>query len=320
MKKKTYTIKIDGHELELSNLDKVFWPAGKKFGGPGGARLTKGDVIEYYNKVAPWILPYLKDRPESMLRSPGGVKGKAFYQKDIGAKGAKGSIGPDWLQRVKVRSEGERRDLHYLICNDKATLLFMANLGCIEINPWLSRTGKLDRPNFMVMDLDPSDKTDFKTVIRVARGLKEIFDELGVPSFPKTSGATGMHIYVPMGAKYSFDQVKEFGHLIAALAHQRMPKITTLERLTRKRPRGTVLLDYLQNRKGQTLATVYSLRPKPGAPVSTPLNWSEVKAGLDPRDFNIRNIFERLERVGDLWAPVMGKGVDLRRVVRRLEN
>ncbi len=303
VKKKSYNVKVDGHQLELSHLDKVFWP---KEG------YTKGDVIEYYNRIAPYILPYLKDRPESMNRHPNGIKGQAFFQKDTDHQG------PEWLTKAEIYSESNNKNIRYLVCNDKATLLYMANLGCIEINPWNSTVKKQENPDFMIIDLDP-EGVSFDVVIDVAKEVKKVCDELGIPSYPKTSGATGIHVYVPMGAKYDYEAVKEFAHLIVTMVNKRMPKVTTLERSLKKRPKG-VYLDYLQNRRGQTLACVYSLRPKPGAPVSTPLKWTELKHGLKPTDFNIKNIEKRLKKVGDLWKPVMGNGVDMKKVLGRLEK
>lgn len=288
-------------KLQLSHLDKVFWPKEK---------YTKGDVIDYYRKIAPHILPYLKDRPESMNRYPNGIAGKSFFQKDVG------DTPPEWVKTVRVHSENENRDLNYLLCQDPDTLLYMANLGCIEINPWNSRVGKLDHPDWLVIDLDP-EKIAFDAVVKTAQEVKKVLDRAGCLSFCKTSGATGLHIFVPLATKYDYDQAKEFAHLVAMLVNRRLPEITSIERSPKKR-QGKVYLDYLQNRRGQTLAAPYSLRPRPGATVSTPLLWREVRKGLDPLKFNIKTIFKRLEKHGDLWQNVLGKGADLAKALKNL--
>lgn len=288
-------------ELKLTNLDKVFWPKEK---------ITKGDLIDYYDKISPYILPYLVDRPESMNRFPNGINGPSFFQKDTDHEG------PSWLKKIAVPSESENKDIDYILCQNKETLLYMVNLGCIEINPWSSRVKKMDYPDFLVIDLDP-EKISFEKVIEAALVTKKVFDTLGIDSYCKTSGATGLHIFVPMGAKYTYDQVKEFAHIIATLVNEKLPNTTSLERRPVKRQKK-IYLDFLQNRKGQTLAAPYSARPKPGATVSTPLKWSEVKPGLKPTDFTIKNIFRRLDKVGDLWKPVLGPGANIEKALKKL--
>jgi bifunctional non-homologous end joining protein LigD len=196
--------------------------------------------------------------------------------------------------------------------------MYLKNLGCIELNPWNSRIKKLDYPDYMVMDLDPSDKNTFAQVVEVARAVKEIMDKAGADCFCKTSGATGLHVYIPMGAKYTYEQVREFANYIALLVHEQLPRLTTLERSLSKRKKNQLYLDYLQNKRGQTLACAYSLRPREGATVSAPLDWKEVKPGLDPRDFTIRNMLGRIEKKGDLFKGVLGKGIDMRKALKRL--
>ncbi|SRR5258708_7926285 len=289
--------------MKLTNLDKIFWPKEK---------YTKGDVLEYYQKIAPYILPYLKDRPESLNRYPSGIGGKNFFQKDVD------HMPPDWVKTKSIYSESNNANINYLICNDAATLLYMANLGCIEINPWFSTIKHLDKPDYAVIDLDP-EKISFDKVVEVALAVHKILDNLKIPNYCKTSGATGLHIYIPLGAKYTYDQAKDFSHLIAVLANRKLPQITSLERHPAKRQKK-VYLDYLQNRKGQTLVAPYSLRPKPGATVATPLEWKEVKKGLSPQDFNIQNIFSRLKKKGDLFKPVLGKGIDLQKTLKQIEK
>jgi bifunctional non-homologous end joining protein LigD len=290
-------------DLKLTHLDKVFWPKEK---------FTKGDVIDYYDRIADYILPYLKDRPESLNRHPDGIAGPSFFQKDMD------HMPPDWVKTQKVYSESNDEYINYLVCNDKASLLYMVNLGCIEINPWFSRIKHLDKPDYAVLDLDPED-IGFEKIIEVALVAHKILDNLEVANFCKTSGATGMHIYIPLGAKYSYEQAKHFTQLIALMVNKKLPDFTSLERNPKLRQKK-IYLDYLQNRKGQTLAAPYSLRPKPGAPVSTPLEWKEIKKGLKPSDFDIENIFARLKKKGDLFAPVLEEGIDLKSALKKIEK
>lgn len=288
---------------EFSNLDKIFWPE---------EGYTKGDVINYYNAIYRYIIKYMKDRPESLFRTPNGIKEGGFFQKDAGL------AAPDWVKYEALYSESAGKDVHYIICNDKPTLLYLANLGCIEMNPWNSRLGSLDKPDYFVMDIDPSDDNTFEQVIETAQVIKEVLDKAGAVSYPKTSGASGIHIYVPLNAKYTYDQAKEFAHLIAQLAHEQIPDFTSLERNLAKRGTHRIYIDFLQNRIGQTLSCAYSMRPKPHATVSTPLEWKEVKKGLNPTDFTFKNIFRRLEKKGDLFSATLGKGIDMKKCIAKL--
>lgn len=296
-------MKIGTKKLKLSNLDKVYWP---------DEGYTKGDMLEYYNNVYKYIGKYLKDRPESLKRNPNGIKGPAFFHKDAGEDA------PDWMTTYPVWSENTDKTIDYLVCNDRASLLYIANLGCIEINPWNSRTAKPDYPDYMVMDLDPSDNNTFDDVVDCANVIKGIFDRAGIDSYCKTSGSTGLHVYVPLGAKYTYEQTRQFAEVIAQLTVQELPDKTTIERSLSKRSKDKIYVDYLQNKEGATLSTVYSLRPKPGAPVSTPLEWKEVKHGIDPRDYNIENTLKRLEKKGDLFEPVLKKGIDMIKALQKL--
>jgi bifunctional non-homologous end joining protein LigD len=296
---------IKGKKLSLTNLDKVYWP---------DEGYTKGDVIDYYNAIAPHILKYMKDRPESLFRTPNGINAGGFFHKDAAGDA------PAWVKSVNLYSESAEKDIHYIICNDAATLIYLANLGCIEMNPWNSRLKKSDNPDYLVLDLDPSDENTFDHVIETALVIKDILDKAGVVSYPKTSGATGIHIYVPLGAKYTYDQAKEFAHIVAQLAQAQLPDITSLERSLAKRGKKHLYIDYLQNRKGQTLSCAYSLRPKPDATVSTPLEWKEVKTGLHPSNFNFKNIQQRIEKKGDLFSGVLLKGIDMMRCLKKLEE
>jgi bifunctional non-homologous end joining protein LigD len=292
-------------EIKTTNRTKIFFPE---------SGVTKGDVIDYYDRMSDIILPYLKDRPQSLFRTPNGINAKGFFHKDAGDEA------PSFVQSEKLYSESTKKDIDYILCNNKATLLYMANLGCIEINPWHSRLKSLDKPDYMIIDIDPSDDNTFDQVVEAALVVKAILDQAGATSVCKTSGSSGLHIYVPMGKKYTYEQVKDFAYLVCMLATQQIPAFTTLERSLSKRKKNQIYMDYLQNRKGQTIASVYSLRPKPGATVSTPLRWDEVKQGLSPQQFTIFNIEQRYNEVGDLFAPAVGPGVDLRKCLANLES
>ena len=301
-------VTINGYKVPVSHPSKIYWPATAQT-----PAYTKMDMVDYYQRMAKYILPYLKDRPFSMFRTPDGIEGEGFFQKDHKTPP------PEWVRTEKVWSESNNAFINYVICDNAETLVWLATQGCIEMNPWNSRIQTPDNPDWMIIDLDPEGVT-YDQVIEAALVTKDVLDLAGVPSYCKTSGATGMHIYLPLGAKYDYDIVKEFGHLVAVLVHQRIPDFTTLVRSLAKRPKKGIYLDYLQNRRGQTLAAPYCLRPKPQAPVSTPLKWSEVKPGLKPTHFTIENIEARVKKMGDLWKPVIGKGIDLLACIEKLQD
>jgi bifunctional non-homologous end joining protein LigD len=290
---------VNGHELKFSNLSKVYWP---KEG------FTKRDMLNYYYQVAPYILPYLKDRPQSLNRYPNGIAGKSFYHKNVT------NTAPDWINMEPyTTSEGEHKN--FLVPEDEASILYMANLGAIEMNPWNSTIHKPDYPDWCLIDLDPSDKNTFEQVIKVAQVTKEVLDNMGVKGYPKTSGSTGIHIYIPLGAKYTYDECQLFGKVIATEVHHILPEFTSIERLVKNR-RNNLYIDYLQNRPKATLAAPYSLRPKPGATVSMPLYWEEVKKGLKMKHFNIENAVQRIKSEGDIFKPVLGKGINLAKILK----
>jgi bifunctional non-homologous end joining protein LigD len=298
----TQVRKIHGHDLKFTHLSKVYWP---------DDGVTKRDMLNYYYQVAEYILPYLKDRPQTLNRFPNGIKGMSFYQKDIKDKS------PGWMDSFPyVTSDGEHKEFAVACYED--SLLWMASLGCIEMNPWFSRIHSPDNPDYCVIDLDP-DKHHFDQVIAAALEVKLVLDALDVPSWPKTSGSTGMHIYIPLAAKYTYDQSQMFGRLIASLVHNQIPDYTSVERQIKNR-QGKMYIDFLQNRPGATLAGPYSLRPKPGATVSMPLRWDEVKPGLTMRDFTIFNAVKRLRETGDLFKGVLGNGIDLEKTVRKAQS
>ncbi|MEC5156361.1 DNA ligase D [Chryseobacterium sp. MP_3.2] len=288
--------KLGKQEVKLTNQNKIYFP---KEG------LSKGDVIEYYQKMATYILPHLKNRPQSMNRFPNGINGLSFYQKDAGEET------PDWIETQHVFSESSDKNINYILCNDRAAMAYLNNLGCIDFNVWTSRAETADFPDYLVLDLDPSENNSFDDVIETAKATKKVLDKGKIKGFCKTSGSTGIHIYIPTGAQYTFDQVKDFGHLIMQMVEKKLPEITTLERALLKRDKNKIYLDYLQNRRRQTLASVYSVRPKSGAPVSMPLEWTELKIGLKITDFNIENALERVKKKGDLFKPVLEKGFDM---------
>jgi len=296
-------IEIGGRRLEVTNLEKVFWPE---------EGYTKGDLIEYYRSVANTILPHLHDRPESLRRNPNGIEEESFFQKDVA------SVVPDWIKTLEVRSESEERDITYMLCQDEATLVYMANLGCIEINPWNARYQQPDNPDYVVLDLDPLE-IDFRQVIEAALVTREVLEEAGARGYCKTSGATGLHIYIPVQARYTTIQVQLFAQLINMIVHARIPKTTSLERIPSRRP-NKVYLDFLQNRRGQTMAAAYCVRPRKGATVSAPLEWDEVNESLDPRMFHIRNMRDRIKEKGDLWKPVIGPGIDMEKCLDRMSR
>ena len=300
-KEATQTRPVNGHELKFTNLGKLYWPKEK---------LTKRDMINYYYQVAPFMLPYMKDRPQILNRHPHGIEGESFYQKDVKGKA------PAWIETFPYYSFMDKRDKEFLVCTNEASLLYIASLGCIEMNPWHSRRAKPDHPDWCIIDLDP-DGNPFSEVIKAAQVTKEILDAVGVASFPKTSGSTGIHIYIPLGAKYTYEESKELGRKIAKCVHRQLPKFTSIERRTEDRV-GKMYIDFLMNRPQASVAAPYSLRPKPGATVSMPLSWDEVKKGLKMKDFTMLNAIARVRETGDLFKGVLGKGIDLAKAEKKI--
>ncbi|RKD13812.1 DNA ligase D [Pelobium manganitolerans] len=293
-----------GKKVSLSNLDKLYWPKEK---------ITKGDLIHYYDTVANEMLPYLKNKPLSLNRHPNGITKPGFFQKDVDTEHI-----PKWAKTTKVFSESNAKTIDYLVCNDKATLIYMANLGCIEINPWLSNYQKPEKPDFMVIDLDP-DKNEFSEVVQLALVLKEVFDEMQIRSYVKTSGSSGIHIYVYVGAAYDYDFVKEFARFIAQKAHERSPDNTSLERSPSKR-KGKIYIDFLQNRRGQTIAAPYSARPKPGATVSFPVDWEALDENFSMKDYDIFNVPEKIANRNDPWASIFDEKQDLKKALKGVKR
>jgi len=297
------TVKLNGQQLKLTNLDKVYW---KK------EHYTKRDLLNYYHDIAPFMLPYMKNRPQSLNRHPNGIEGMSFFQKNV-----EGKV-PGWIKTFPDYSESNKETIQYFVCTNEASLVYLANLGCIEMNPWHSTFMKPDNPDYCLIDLDPHE-VNFEKVIETALVVKKVLDELKIPAWCKTSGSSGIHICIPLGTKYSYDQSKYLAELIANLVHHEAPAFTSVERSPSKR-RRKVYLDFLQNTKSQTVACVYSVRPKPGATVSAPLFWEELKKGLSPVNFTIENIFDRLHTEGDIFKPVYEKGIDLKKTLAVIET
>jgi len=297
-------LEVDGKQVNFTNLDKVYWP---------DAGLRKYDLIDYYLQVSEYILPYLKDRPENLHRHPNGINHQGFYQKD------NEGLLETWIKTTRIYSKSSDKDIEYLLCQNEATLLYMANLGCVEINPWNSRIENLENPDYAIIDLDPSDKNSFKEVIEVALVTKEILDAAKIGAYCKTSGSSGLHIYIPLNAKYSYNETRDFTKLLCYFIQEKTKKLTSMERAVKNR-KGKIYLDYLQNRRGQTLAAPYCVRPKEGAPVSAPLEWKELKKDLKITDFNLKNMPARLDEKGDLFQKVLGKGIDMEAALNRLNE
>jgi bifunctional non-homologous end joining protein LigD len=289
-------------QVVFSNLGKVFWPA---------ERYTKGDLIDYYRTISPWLLPYLKDRPVVLTRYPDGIEGKSFYQKDAPV------FVPAWIRTQRMWSEQTQREIDYFICDDLESLLYLANLAAIPLHVWASRVPTLDRPDWCVLDLDPKG-APFEHVVRVAKATRALCEEIELPSFVKTSGSSGLHILLPLGRQCTYEQSRSLGELLARVVVTGLPEISTITRAVSRRG-GKVYVDYLQNIAGQLLAAPFSVRPLPGAPVSTPLEWREVNDRLDIRAFTIRTVPERMrKRKADPLTDVLALAPDLTRALERL--
>ncbi|MEX0991628.1 MAG: non-homologous end-joining DNA ligase [Actinomycetota bacterium] len=295
---------LGGRRLRLSNLDKVFWP---------DEGYTKGDLLAYYFNVADLILPYLRGRPLTMKRMPDGAEGKFFFEKSAP------SHTPDWIQRCPIRSDDPKdKVIDYLMVRNAAGLLFVANLGCIEFHPLHSRCAAIATPDYFFFDLDPMHGATFDDVLIVARHVRTALDNLGLTGFPKTSGATGMQIYVPIEPRYSYPQVRELVGNVGRLIVKADPDHATMK--PRIADRGDrVFIDHNMNREGANISAVYCLRPEPGATVSTPLTWDEVEAGLTPQEFRIDNVFERFATTGDLFAGMLNEPQDIGAALEALD-
>ncbi len=295
-------LKFGAREVRLTNLGKPFW---KKLG------IVKRDLLQYYADVSPWLLPHLADRAMVMKRYPNGAEGEFFYMKRAPEPR------PEWIEICDImHTEG---NVNFPIVQDLPSLLWLINLGCIDLNPWYARCDDTDRPDFLHFDLDPGPGANFAKVRRVALHVRDLLAALNMPTYPKTTGSKGIHVYVPIKRAPAQKEVWAFAKAIAIELESRHPDVITAEYRKVKRPHGRVLVDYNQNAWGRTLASIYSVRPTPFAGVSMPVTWEEIEEGVKIEDFRIDNAIERLEDVGDLWKPVVAKTkrVDLYKVFKK---
>ncbi|HSX13450.1 MAG TPA: DNA ligase D [Chlamydiales bacterium] len=286
--------------IKLTNLDKIYFPKEK---------ITKGDLLEYYRKVAPLMLPYLKDRPIILHRYPNGIEGEHFYQKN-------NEKVPPGIRTIPVKHEGGKID-HYLLIDDLEGLLYAVNLGSIDLHPFMARCPTQDRPDYCVIDLDPHDIA-FEKVIEAAQLLHKMLDACKIKNFCKTSGGNGLHILIPLHGKYTFEQSRQFAEMIGHLLHDRMPDTTSMKRAPKKRGKN-IYIDCLQNRSGQAIVAPYAVRPRPGAKVSTPLEWKEVKKGMTPDQFTMKTVLKRLKKKDPL-LPVLKISINLQTALNRLKK
>jgi len=295
-------VKVGRREIEITRPDKVLFPEGG---------ITKGDLIAYYARIAPWILPHIRDRPLTLERYPDGIHKQRIFQKEAS------SYFPTWIRRVTVTKVGGT--VNHVVCNDSATLVYLANQACVTPHIFLSRIDKLDVPDQMVFDLDPQDD-DFEPVRATARAFKKLLDDLELPAYLKTSGSRGLHVVVPLQRREGFDSVRAFARELARIVVSQSPEERTLETL--KANRGNrIFIDTNRNAYAQLVAPAYAVRARPGAPVSVPLDWSELrKKNLRSDGVTIRTIFDRLEKVEDPWADFWRSGVSLTRARRKLER
>jgi bifunctional non-homologous end joining protein LigD len=291
------------NRLQATNVKKIFWPA---------EGYTKGDLLAYYEQITPLMLPYLRDRPLVLTRYPDGINGKSFYQKDAP------EFAPAWVRTERIYSKDTERDIAYLVVDDVEMLRYVANSAALLVHVWASRIPSLERPDWLVLDLDPKG-APFTDVVKVALSLRRILDGLELPSYVKTSGATGLHIMLPLGARYTYEQTRNFARVLAVLGVEAEPEISTVSRPLRSRG-GKVYIDFGQNGHGQTIVAPYSVRPLPGAPASCPLEWREVTARLDPARFNLKTMAARFDKMADPLTPVLGPGIDMAAAIARIES
>ena len=284
-------LKVDGREVRLTNLRKLFWPERK---------ITKGNLIQYYADVAPVLLPHIRDRAMVMRRYPNGAAGEQFFMKEAP------SPRPAWIRTCAI-SHGDEKVVNFPVIDDLPSLLWVINLGCIDLNQWYARCDDYDRPDYVHFDLDPSEGTSFELVRECGLIVRDALETLGMKPYVKTTGSRGLHVYVPIAREPTQDTVLTFAKTLAAELTARNPKLMTLDYRVASRPRNRVLVDYKQNAWGQTLASIYSVRPKPLATVSMPLTWAEVEKGATIEDFRIDNVRQRIAKVGDLWKPLLAK-------------
>ncbi|MGH7915210.1 MAG: non-homologous end-joining DNA ligase, partial [Candidatus Binataceae bacterium] len=281
----------NSYHAEITHPDKIFWPADG---------YTKGDLIDYYESIAPWMLPYLKDRPVMLTRYPDGIEGKSFFQKD--APG----FAPQWIRRARIYSQESQREISYFILEDAAALKYIANMGAIPIHIWSSRTPSLGSPDWLLFDIDPKGSTT-AAAVRVAQETAAVLRSAGMRPYVKSSGQAGIHVVVGLRSGYTYEQARMFSEAVAQVVVARIPYMATLLRTPAAR-KGKVYIDYLQLGQGKTIAAPFAVRPQPGAPVSAPLKWNELRSNLDPRKFNITTMPPRMTRLGE--DPFLGALTD----------
>jgi len=277
------TVEVEGERVSLTSLDRIYWPTEK---------LTKFDLLCYYLKVGSYIMPFLKERPAILQRYPRGIKAPMFFQQDT-------STAPKFIKTVKLRNQ-EGREVNYSVYTTLGSLLHFVNLGTIEQHPWHSTLKHLDKPDYLMLDLDPK-KAPWENVLKVALVCKEVFDELGLPAFPKTSGSSGIHIYLPLKPKHDYRKIAAIADGLAAEVARRAPKIATIQRSLAKRQRQQVYVDAMQNARGKTIAAAYSARARDEATVSMPVTWKQIEKGIRISDFTIENVPALLKKHGDIW-------------------
>src|SRR5207253_7743685 len=304
----TNEVRRGSRVLKLSNLEKPFWP---------DEGITKGDLLDYYRRVAPVLVPHLRDRPFTLRRYPDGAYGKAFFQKDAP------SHMPEWISRfraqVSTRDKARTKKwIEFPVVNDELALLWVVNMGCIDMNTWYSRIDKPERPDFVLFDLDPTPEVPWAQTVEVAVILKQLLDQLGLDSFPKTSGGKGFHVLVPLDRRSTYEDTRSFAEVVAGAIARAHPKLATTQ-WSKARRRG-VLIDANQNGEGKTIASAYSVRPRPGAPVSTPLEWEEVDRDLDPARFTMTAVIDRVGELGDLYEGMLTTRQSLGKALAKLDH
>ncbi len=299
-------IKVGPHVVLLTSLERVYWP---------DEGLTKGDLLRYYYEVSKYILPFLKDRPLIMKRYPSGIKGQSFHQHDV-------NEAPEFARTVALEVEdGGGHVVDYIVGDNLQTLLYMANLGAIERHPWHSRTRNLERPDWIVFDLDPGARVEFKTICELALATRDVLTRIGLESYPKTSGSRGLHVYVPIKPAYSYQEVARFSERVATIVAVENDEAATVERSLRNRRPEQIYVDYMQNARGKSVVAPYSVRPRAGASVSAPLTWDEIKRQkFTPQSFTIKNMMRRIEQKGDLFKPVLTKRQSLDAAFEKLKE
>ena len=296
-------VKIGKDIVQLTSLDRIYWPKEK---------YTKFDLLKYYWQMSKFIIPYLKDRPLILRRFPAGIGGQQFYQHNL-------EEAPEHMETFIIKDKGGK-PIHYALVKDAGDLIYLANIGTIAQNPFMSRIKTLSKPDYFVFDLDPGDKATFQSVLDIALIVNDVLEDLGLTCYPKTSGSSGVHLVVPIKNAYHYDEVVAFAKGVAKLVVDQTPRTATIERFTKNRKPQQVYVDYLQNLEGKSVAAAYSVREKPGATVSTPITWQEIKRGIKISDFTIKNVPARVKKKGDIMKDSLTKKQSLATAQKRLER